>query len=204
MTWQLEMLAMDSMPEGCLYARISPALLAVYATERAAIEFEASMGGNPERWFFAITDIHQALTSALVETLSGTNSLGALTDEQQKQWRRYHQDRRENPDAKPPEDRFRIASFETLLSRAKSNQAGNPLALTRCEESDLKQLNDLRNDLQHVKPTGWSLEIAGLPRILQSAAKTMHQLFKMDPLVIHLDEDELTRAINALDRFTTT
>lgn len=53
-----------------LYARTNPALLAMHACERAAVEYEAAMSGETERWFFAITDMHQALTAALVETLA--------------------------------------------------------------------------------------------------------------------------------------
>lgn len=192
-------------PEDDLYARTSPDLLAVHATERAAIEFEAAMRGETERWFFAITDIHQALTAALVATVSGTNRIGALVGSQQEEWLNFYEASREDPNAQAPKERDRIAPLTTLLSRAQScNDGTGTLALTDGEASDLKRLNDFRNDLAHVKPVGWSLEIAGLPRILRAAANTLGQLFQMSPLLIHLEEDQLNRAKAALNRFTAT
>jgi len=180
-----------------LYAEISPASLAVHAVERAAVEFEAAMSGKNERWFFAITDIHLALTAALVETLSGTARVGALIERQQEEWLEYYAKLRV-----APEDKDRVVDFVTLLYRARdpANERDmyGTLTLTDREMQDLKMLHGFRNDVAHVKPVGWYLEIAGLPRIFSAAAKVLHQLFQMGPLQIHLEEDELERAEKAI------
>jgi len=184
-----------------LYARTSPALLAMHACERAAAEYDAAMSGETERWFFAITDVHQALTAALVETLSGTAGIGALPTKLQKQWLDYFEARRA-ADIQPPVD-DRVITFGELLDRARDpanchNMQGT-LTLTEDEKQDLLSLNDFRNDLAHVKPRGWSLEIAGLPRIFGAAAKTMRQLFDMASLRLHLEEGEIERVERAID-----
>ncbi|MCK1492196.1 hypothetical protein IVB14_17650 [Bradyrhizobium sp. 180] len=184
-----------------LYARTSPALLAVHACERAATEYEAATSGDTARWFFAITDMHQALTAALVETLSGTAGIGALPRKLQQQWLNYFENRGA-ADAQPPAD-DRVVTFGELLERAcdraNCHNMQGTLTLTDDDKMDLLRLNDFRNDLAHVKPRGWSLEIAGLPRIFRAAAKIMRQLFGMAPLRLHLEEDEITRAEKAID-----
>lgn len=185
-----------------LYARTSPALLAVHACERAASEYEAAISGDTARWFFAITDMHQALTAALVETLSGTAGIGALPKKLQQQWLIYYENR--GADVQPPAD-DRVITFGELLARAcdtaNCHDMQGTLVLTDGEKKDLLRLNDFRNDLAHVKPRGWSLEIAGLPRIFGAAAKAIRQLFEMAPLRLHLEEDEVERAEKSIDAF---
>ncbi|WP_284278035.1 hypothetical protein [Bradyrhizobium liaoningense] len=183
-----------------LYARTSPALLAVHACERAASEYEAAISGDTARWFFAITDMHQALTAALVETLSGTAGIGALPKKLQQQWLNYFQNR--GAGVQPPADE-RVLTFVELLERAcdtaSCHDMQGTLVLTDSEKKDLLSLNDFRNDLAHVKPRGWSLEIAGLPRIFGAAVKAMRQLFEMAPLRLHLEEVEMERAGKSID-----
>jgi hypothetical protein len=188
-----------------LYARTSPALLAMHACERAAAEYKAAMSGEAARWFFAITDMHQALTAALVEALSGTAGIGALPKKHQKQWLDYFNARNATDIEPPAEDR--VVTFGELLDRAcdtaNVHDMHGTLALTENEKRDLLRLNDFRNDLAHVKPRGWSLEIAGLPRIFGAAAKAMRQLFDMVHLRLHLEEDQSERAERAIDAIAT-
>lgn len=185
---------MDSMPEGCLYARISPALLAVYATERAAIEFEAAVRGETERWFFAITDIHQAVTAALVEVLSGSSSIGALTEKNRKRWLTFFEASRSDPHVQPPTNADQILHFKELVELAQSRQ------ILESDEPDLIKLNDLRNDLAHVKQRAWYVEIAWIRRILHSATTALDRLFQTDTFGIHLEGDQMLRAKSAIHR----
>ena len=55
-------------------------------------------------------------------------------------------------------------------------------------------LNFLRDDIEHVKPTGWSLEISGLPQISRSAANALAHLYLLPPVYMHLSEAELAAA----------
>jgi hypothetical protein len=183
------------------YIHITPATLAVHAIERAALEVHAAANDKPDRWWFAITDAHQALTAALVETLVGTAGIGAYDKPLQRAWLDYYEVSRTDNSAKPPED-DRVLPFPALLDRAQDKKSrrdmGGTLVLTDSDKKDLRRLNSFRNDLDHVKPRGWSLEKAGLPRIIGAAAEAMRQLFMMHPLRIHLEENELERAEEAL------
>jgi hypothetical protein len=185
------------------YVEISPALLTVHAAERTATEVEAAVSGIADRWWFAITDTHLALTSALVETLGGSMGIGAMAPKQRALRLAYLTQHRHSSKEKAPADE-RIARFDELLERALDpanvGDMGGTLALSKAEKADVLKLNDFRNDVIHIKQLHWSLEVAGLPRIVGAAAEAMRQLFQMSPLRAHLAEEEVERAENAIDR----
>jgi hypothetical protein len=53
---------------------------------------------------------------------------------------------------------------------------GSRLELTAEERADLNKLNNLRGDLEHVKPKSWSLDVTGLPRISAVAGRAFGRL----------------------------
>ena len=66
-----------------------------------------------------------------------------------------------------PPDPDRLNRFSICCaprSRPSPDLRGEPLALTAHyhEKKDLEKLNSLRDDIEHVKPTAWNLEIVGL------------------------------------------
>jgi hypothetical protein len=189
----------DEVDDG--YARTSPALIAVHAIERAADEMAAAVRGNVERWWFAIPDTHRALTAALVQALSGTAGIGVLCDRDAQAWMKYFEDSRSDPNTKVPREGF-VAEFGELLSRAQDPQRRNDmhgtLVLTEGQCEDLGRLNACRDRLEHPKPSSWSLEVAGLPRILGTAAQALDQLLSMASIQLKLDPTDLKRAKAAL------
>jgi hypothetical protein len=72
------------------------------------------------------------------------------------------------------------------------------LVLTDREKKDIERLNALRDDIEHVKPTSWSLEIVGLPRISRAAARALNHLYSLPPVFMHLSEIELIAARDAI------
>jgi hypothetical protein len=75
---------------------------------------------------------------------------------------------------------------------------GSVLLLNEQQRIDLQALNGLRDDIEHVKPANWSIQVAGLPRIMGSAAEALGQLFEMGPVRLHLSDAELDSAIEAI------
>jgi len=70
----------------------------------------------------------------------------------------------------PPKER--LADFGTLLSRSMkaANMEGQPLKLASGQTKDVKRLHrDFRNNFAHFVPKSWSIEKAGLPRIVRAA-----------------------------------
>jgi len=96
----------------------------------------------------------------------------------------------------------RVEDFTELLRRAQlpsPDLLGDPLKLDARQLKDLEQLNGLRDDIEHVKPLGWSLEVSGLPRICGAAAEALSQLYALPPIHNHLSEAELSEAKSAVD-----
>ena len=180
------------------YIDITPASLAVHCVERAAQEVQDATCGTPVRWWFAILDIDQALTAALVEVLTGTAGIGALTKKLQIEWLNYYDEGGQAP------KETRLAPFEDLLNRAQDiancHSMHGTLSLSVKDKKDILRLHEFRNNLLHVKPMSWSLEITGLPRMMGAVTTALKQLFEMNPLNLHLEEHEAHRASDAINR----
>jgi hypothetical protein len=182
------------------FAETSPhqlSALCVVRANRAIIETLA----DPEQWFFVIVDLHRALNSALVAALRGSAGIGAYPLKLRIQWLDYFEKSRTS--AIEPPNRDRVEPFLDLLSRAQKaspDLQGEPLVLTDQEKKDLEKLNSLRDDIEHVKPTSWSLEIVGLPRISRAAARALNHLYSLPPVHMHLSEIELAAARDAIGR----
>jgi hypothetical protein len=69
-----------------------------------------------------------------------------------------------------PEER--LADFNTLLSRCQKPilMDDKPLRFSRVQAADISRLHkDFRNNFVHFVPVSWSIEKAGLPRIIRVA-----------------------------------
>ncbi|UCI29438.1 hypothetical protein [Mesorhizobium sp. B4-1-4] len=144
---------------------------------------------EPGLWKWAIHSLHSALQGAMVCHLSGTAQLGAQSDRCVRKILDWHErDRRGEVERvlvredewgpifqpKRQEDAFpeeRLASAPDLFERLHNDVkrveggAGALLALLPHHHRSFGKLNTLRNDFVHFTPKGWSIELAGLPRI---------------------------------------
>lgn len=187
--------------EDCIDLR--SALLAKHAVERAAPEVVAAVSeGKGDRWWFVITDVHQALTAALVAALSGTTHLDALEDQDADAWRAYDNAVKNGGNPKMPKE-GRIPAFSVLLDRAQDGTRAaamkGTLVLSDRQRKALCRLNALRNDLDHVKPREWFVQVGDLPIILGSAAAALSQLFAMDSVQNDLAAADRNSAKSAIE-----
>lgn len=177
------------------YARTSPMQLCLLYLEQAALEAARALK-DPQRWFFAAPEMHRALNCALVAALSGPESIGAYPVKARQEWIAHF--RKENwPDLPRPRE-GRVEAFTDLLRRAQDPSdfwmEGRPIKLTDAQRADLAALTKLRNDMEHVKPRGWSIEVAGLPRMLTAAAEAINQLLQERRCLTGFEEEDEERA----------
>jgi hypothetical protein len=66
-----------------------------------------------------------------------------------------------------------MADFSTLLKRA-------AIELVPKDGKDIETLHGMRNDFVHFTPKGWSIELAGLPRIIDTALRLVALLMRSD------------------------
>ena len=72
-----------------------------------------------------------------------------------------------------------LADFPSLLQWVQQESRmvdGVPLRLTAQQAERLRKLNELRRELAHFTPKGWSIEAAGLPTIILAALDTTEHL----------------------------
>jgi hypothetical protein len=182
------------------FIETSPHQLSALCVARASRAINETVS-DPTQWFLVIADLHRALNSALVAALRGSAGIGAYPVKLRRQWLDFYEQSRTSEIEPPSQDR--VEPFLNLLNRAQLaslDLQGEPLALTAQEMKDLEKLNSLRDDIEHVKPTAWSLEVAGLPRIARVAAGAIGQLYSLPPVFMHLSELERTSARDAISR----
>jgi hypothetical protein len=180
------------------FIETSPHQLSALCVVRAKRAINETVS-DPAQWFLVIADLHRSLNSALVAALRGSAGIGAYSLKLRRQWLDYFEQSR-TCEIEPP-NRDRVEPFLDLLSRAQQASVdlqGEPLILTAQEKRDLEKLNSLRDDIEHVKPTAWSLEIVGLPRISRAAASALSHLYSLPPVYMHLSEGELTAAQDSI------
>lgn len=183
------------------YARTSPMQLCLLYLEQAVREAVRATK-DPQRWFFAAPEMHRALNCALVAALSGSESIGAFPKKARDEWIAYFR-KPNRPDLPRPRE-GRVESFTDLLKRAQDPaefwMEGRPITLTDAQRADLAALTKLRNDMEHVKPRGWSIEVAGLPRMLAAAADAIDQLLQERRCCTEFEEEDEERARQAIAR----
>jgi hypothetical protein len=72
-----------------------------------------------------------------------------------------------------------LADFTTLSKRA-------AIALPHGDANDIKKLHGLRNDFAHFTPKSWSIESAGLPRIIDAALRMIERLMQSDQVAYRM------------------
>ena len=131
---------------------------------------------EPSYWKWAIISAHAALQGAMVCALHDTSGLSVLDKQSARGMREWFDKKIETP---PNE---KLAHFNTLLQRCCESQ---PLALSKAQLKDIKRLHEqFRNSFTHFVPQGWSIEKAGLPRIVGAAVDVTERLMAY-PNVVH-------------------
>jgi len=152
----------------------------VEALSKVARELEAAQTDD-YAWKWAIIAMQNAVQSAIVAAISGTDQLGALTKRAAREWlEAYENDRTDYPEPW-------LASFLELYERMKTRTGFGASAET---DKDIKRLVEFRNDFMHFTPKGWSIELAGLPRILRNALSIVEHLGWNGHILWYEEEDQ--------------
>lgn len=151
-------------PDGYLHTDSRREL--VEALRKVAGELEAAKTDS-YAWKWAIIAMQNAVQNAIVAAISGTAQLGALTKKSARDWlEAYEQDRTDY--AEPW-----LANFLELYKRMKEL---TEFPATEDIDKDIERLVAFRNDFMHFTPKGWSIELAGLPRIVGNALRVVEHL----------------------------
>jgi len=143
---------------------------------------------SPSYCKLIIVGAQNGLQGAMVCLLSGTNGIGVLDKTSAKKVLAWHQDQQ------GPYPEERLAEFGELLKRCRNRPTGKSLLLTEPEMRDIEKLHGaLRNNFAHFRPKGWSIERAGLPRIVGVALNVIEQIMFGDELSYKLSGNRTRR-----------
>lgn len=144
---------------------------------------------NPNYWKWVVIALHSALQGALVCHLSDTAQLGALSNKSTTNWLDWY-----NRGRKGTMPKKRLAGPQELLDRLIDGKAragrmdAGSVTVSPDQKRDFDLLHEFRNDFMHFQPTGWVIEISGMPRIVKSQTKIIADIFSKGWAFRHLDD----------------
>jgi hypothetical protein len=155
---------------------------------------------HPGEWKWAVLSAHAALSGVLVCVTAGTANVGCLDAKSRTRmiaWLngRCNSDRPRERLAEPPE------LLQRACSRNHSDRRGPPLRISINVLRDLALLHEFRNGFMHFRPSGWAIDLAGLPRIIGRAVDVTERLmrtFDVAPFLIYGQEQRLSLALGEI------
>jgi hypothetical protein len=144
---------------------------AVLSIELTSEKFSGAQT-SPTLWKWVILGMQNALQSAMVLALAGTDGCGALKLNSQKKNREWLQN------LTPVRPRMEMENFDTLLAwiqEAKLLEGPVPL-LSEEDRTNLKRINQLRRRFAHYNPTGWGIEVQYMLNIMPAAIDLFEHL----------------------------
>jgi len=126
---------------------------------------QLAITGNLHYWTWIIVCLHNALQGFMVLALRGTNNIDVLTKDCAIEWLAAY----ERGDGQYPEQK--LDKFLNLYKKVKSERMkmyvnSQPLKPSGSQGRSVRKLNAFRNDFIHFVPKGWSIEVTGLPQIV--------------------------------------
>lgn len=93
--------------------------------------------------------------------------------------------------------KLKLADLKTLLKRSLDekrvpNRGQLSLAPGQCKKI-MRLHTQFRNEFEHFKPHGWSIEMGGMPDLLEAAAVAAHDAMSNFVVTIFLDDTQLRR-----------
>ncbi|MDQ0326320.1 hypothetical protein J2R99_002189 [Rhodopseudomonas julia] len=151
---------------------------------------------DPQAWKWVLLALHSALQGACVCHLTTTaQPVGALTKKSTKAWRDYLNTQGAQGARELPETRL-LEFYDLLKAIRKPNSVGSGaqspgIAISDVELKWLKRVHkEIRNQFIHFEPTGWSIELSGVPELARLIARIVNEVLDADWAFRHLEDAE--------------
>lgn len=153
------------------YLRTSPQSDVIYALD-LIIDLSDKIEEKPAHWKWVIVSLHDAVEGMMVGALKGTSGVGAFIRRDRESWLNFL-----SSNGKPPKGR-KLETFMDLYERVKNDSDWNKNPIMTNQETDfyIKLLNDLRNDLIHLKYDGWSIDMSGFHRLIHCSMSIIEKI----------------------------
>lgn len=142
---------------------------------RAAAKFADDTHRDERSWKWLVVAAHSAVQGSFVLTLARGSSLETLKRTHAKDWLKAYQS------VEPWPKDLQLDYFLGLYRKAKKRAvAPSPSSGSfSCEarhDTAMRKLNDFRNGFIHFMPQGWSIELAGFPRLVLTCLEAARHL----------------------------
>lgn len=179
------------------YLRTNEHEEAVRSLEWAEVQ-SRSLAADPYLWKWVFIALHNATQGFMVLSLWNGNGLLALRPKVAAKWLKAHESGEPYPIDK-------LDDFLSLYAKVKDRDSfhtvgAGPFQPGSSTDTSLTRLNDIRNDFTHFTPKGWSLELAGLPRICLDSLELIQFLAWESTAITWYRRVHLVRAKRALKR----
>ena len=165
------------------YLRIDEEENAVDSLEKAAAFIRE---GDPVKWKWVSIALHMALYSFCICALQGTD-YDRVLKEPKRRGKQY------------------LISFVEAVTRIQQDQwmrqyvSSKTIVLSESQKRSINFINkELRNNFVHYIPLSWSIEVSGMPAIVEDVIQVIEQLV-CESGNIHLKNEQRNRAQNAID-----
>ena len=184
-----------------LYLRTDEQEEAVRSLEWAELQAR-TLASNAYAWKWVLIALQNAVQGFRVLALWNGNGLLALRPKVAKKWIEAYEKGGPYPVEK-------LDEFLNLYMKVKDPEnfhtvGAGPFAPGGSHDLSMSQLNEFRNTFTHFTPMGWSLELAGLPRICLDTLEVMNFLGLQTTAVLWYKPTRRTRAERAVRRMTKT
>ena len=161
-----------------------------------------ALAADPYLWKWVIVALHNAAQGFMVLALWNGNGLLAMRPRVAKKWLEAYESGGEFPSEKL--DEF-LALYAKVKDPLNFHTVGAS-AFVPGESSDrsFALLNDVRNTFTHFTPKGWSLQVAGLPRMCLDALQLIRFFGWESTAILWHRRVQLVRAKRALGRLRRT
>ena len=150
---------------------------------------------QPSYWKWVLVAAHSSLQGAMVCALRDTAGISILEKDCAREMLEWF----DHGEGERPKER--LADFGTLLRRCRKTRCmdGHPLKLSEAQSQDVSRLHrEFRNEFAHFIPKGWSIEKAGLPRIIRAAVDTTEILMTHPRVICKLSGNRKRRLADRL------
>jgi hypothetical protein len=164
-----------------------------------AAEFAKAALDRPLEWKWLLIAVHASLQGSFVLVLSRGNHLLTLKPKHAAAWLKAYST------GGPWPDRLDLDYFIELYAKAKSQVISSPpsgmqFSVEKRHNDSMKLLNGLRNGFIHFSPQGWSIEAAGLPRLVLDCVEVCRYLLLESGAVVWSNPSMPNRAKREIGR----
>jgi hypothetical protein len=168
----------------------------VAGSVRQALRMAALIDSDDQVWKWLSLALHSALQGACVcHVVTSASPVGAVTENNAKEWLEYFDQSRIDATAKPP--KTYLLNLPALLKRVRmphsagDGQGADGIAIADAELEWLTRFNnEIRNQFVHFEPMGWAIEVSGIPAIARLIGRILSDVLHGGYAFRHLTQDQ--------------